>query len=138
MCTTAQFAIGSLFLSPFAAITGIFLLLLTVYYAYVVWGRIPFAACNLVSATTAVRANLGLTIFAYNSLFIMIGWSCLWLVSFGSTVYITSGCNAQGECASEPNNILVFAMLLSYYWVAQVIKNVVHVTVAGTVSLLCM
>jgi len=57
----------------------------------------------------------------------------LWLVSFGSTVYITSGCNAQGQCETEPNNILVFAMLLSYYWSAQVIKNVVHVTVAGTV-----
>ena len=105
------------------------------YYAYVVWGRIPFAACNLVSATTSVRANLGLTIFAYNSLFIIVGWSMLWLVSFGSTVYITSGCNAQGQCETEPNNILVFAMLLSYYWTAQVIKNVLHVTVAGTVSL---
>ena len=59
----------------------------------------------------------------------------LWLVSFGSTVYITSGCNAQGQCETEPNNILVFAMLLSYYWTAQVINNVLHVTVAGTVSL---
>merc|ERR1711971_119363 len=64
----------------------------------------------------------------------MVGWSCLWIVSFGSTVYITSGCNAQGECQNEPNNILVFAMLLSYYWTAQVIKNVCHVTVAGTVG----
>ena len=131
---TAVFAIGSMFLSPFAAITGIFLFVLTVYYAYVVWGRIPFAACNLVSATTAVRANLGLAFFAYNSLFIMIGWSAWWLVSFVSTVYITSGCDGQGNCEKEPSSWLVFAMFLSYHWTYQVIKNVVHVTVSGTVG----
>jgi hypothetical protein len=60
IASTAMFALGSLFLSPFAALSGIFLFALTVYYAYVVWGRIPFAACNLVTATTAVKANLGL------------------------------------------------------------------------------
>ncbi|KAL7530016.1 hypothetical protein ACHAXR_003274 [Thalassiosira sp. AJA248-18] len=134
IAATAVFAIGSLFLSPFAAIWGLFLFGLTVYYAYIVWGRIPFAACNLVSATTAVKANLGLAFFAYSSLPIMIGWSAWWIVSFVSTVYITSGCDAQGNCENEPSNLLVFAMLLSYYWTFQVIKNVIHVTVAGTVG----
>ncbi|KAL9186603.1 hypothetical protein ACHAXT_005841 [Thalassiosira profunda] len=131
---TAVFAIGSLFLSAFAALTGIFLFALTCYYAYVVWGRIPFAACNLVAATTAVRANLGLAFFAYNNLIIMVGWSMWWMVAFTSTVYITSGCDGQGNCENEPSGFLVFALLLSYYWTFQVIKNVVHVTVAGTVG----
>jgi len=128
------FAIGSLFLSPFAALIGLFLFGLTIYYAYVVWGRIPFAACNLVAATTAVRANLGLAFFAYNSLLFMIGWSAWWTVAFVSTVYVTSGCDGQGNCASEPHAAVLFALLLSYYWTFQVIKNVVHVTVAGTVG----
>jgi len=131
---TLLFAIGSLFLSPFAAITGIFLFTITVYYAYVVWGRIPFAACNLVTATTAVRSNLGLAFFAYSSLLVMIGWSAWWLVSFVSTMYVVSGCDGQGNCERDPGGIVLFALLLSYHWTFQVIKNVVHVTVAGTVG----
>jgi len=131
---TAVFAIGSLFLSPFAAFTGVMLFALTVYYAYVVWGRIPFAACNLVTATTAVKSNLGLAFFAYGSLFVMIGWSAWWMVSFVSTLYVTCGCDGQGNCEREPSGLLFFVLLLSYYWTFQVIKNVVHVTVAGTVG----
>ena len=110
------------------------LFVLTVYYAYVVWGRIPFAAANLVVATTAVKSNLGLSILAYSSLPVIIGWSCWWLVSFASTVYVASGCDAQGNCATETPGILVFSMLLSYHWTCQVIKNVVHVTVSGAVG----
>ena len=64
----------------------------------------------------------------------MIGWSALWMVSFVSTVYIASGCDGQGNCENEPNSMLIFVLLLSYHWTFQVIKNVVHVTVAGTVG----
>lgn len=41
---------------------------ISAYYAYVVWGRIPFAASNLVTALTSVRSNFGLSFFAYSSL----------------------------------------------------------------------
>ena len=77
---------------------------------------------------------MGLSFLAYSSLPIMLGWSCWWLVSFVSTIYVTSGCDGQGNCSSEPPGILVFALLLSYHWTFQVIKNVIHVTVAGTVT----
>lgn len=109
--------------SPFSAIIGLVLFIFTVYYAYVVWGRIPFAATNLVCATTAVKSNMGLSFLAYLSLPIMLGWSCWWLVSFVSTVYVTSGCDGQGNCTSELPGILVFALLLSYHWTFQVIKK---------------
>lgn len=56
------------------------------------------------------------------------------MVAFVSTVYITSDCDGQGVCQEEPSGLLVFALLLSYYWTSQVIKNTVHVTVAGTVG----
>ena len=114
---------------------GLFLLVMTVYYAYVVWGRIPFAASNLVAASTAVRFHLcGLATLAYMSLFIVTGWTLWWTATFVSTVYVTSGCDGNGNCAGETSLWLVFALLLSYHWVFQVIKNVVHVTVAGTVG----
>lgn len=38
-------------------------LLLTIYYTYVVWKRIPFAASTLVTALTAVKCNMGLAFF---------------------------------------------------------------------------
>jgi len=104
------------------------------YYAYCVWARIPFAASNLVTAVTAVRANLGLAFYAYWSLIVLFGWSMLWSISTMSTLYVLGDCNADGECQSEINGGFVFLFLLSYYWTAQVIQNVVHVTVAGTVG----
>lgn len=129
------FMIGAFFVSPFGAIMGIFLVAFNAYFAYVVWGRIPFAACNLATATSAVKANLGLSFVAYSSLITMFCWSAFWLVSAVPTIYITSGCDAQaGACENEANGLVVFLLLVSFYWTYQVIQNTVHVTVAGVVG----
>lgn len=112
-----------LFMSAFSA-----------YYAYRVWSRIPFAASNLITAVSAVRANMGLAFYSYVSLFFIFGWSIWWAVGAMSTLYVTNGCNAQGECEQDANPGIVFIFLVSYYWVIQVISNVVHVTTAGTVG----
>ena len=40
----------------------------------------------------------------------------------------------EGNCAKDINGIILFLLMLSLYWTQQVIKNVVHVTVAGTVG----
>ena len=106
---------------------------LSAYYAYRVWHRIPFAASNLVTAVSAVRANLGLSIYAYWSVVLLFLWSIVWMVSASSTIIVTGNCNAEGECESV-NGGLVFLFTLSYYWTVQVISNVVHVTTAGTVG----
>lgn len=103
-------------------------------YAYAVWRRIPFAAANLVTAITAVRANFGLSLFAYFSLLLTFLWSIWWSLAAVSVNFVANGCSADGECESEPNGIIVFLFLVSYFWTAQVIKNTVHVTVAGTVG----
>jgi hypothetical protein len=108
--------------------------LISAYYAYVVWSRIPFAASNLISAVTAVRANIGLAAFAYLNLFVSFGWSVWWAIAAVATTYVLNGCDADGNCDQEASGVIVFLFLLSYYWTAQVIKNVVHVTVAGTVG----
>ncbi len=130
-----KFAIGSLFLSPFAALMGLFLFIMTAYYACVIWGRIPFAASNLVTASTAVKCHLcGLATLAYVSLLVVTCWTLWWTATFVSTVYVTSGCDGNGNCAEETSLWVIFALLISYYWTFQVIKNVVQVTVAGTVG----
>lgn len=99
---------------------GLFLLFaaLSGYYAYRVWARIPFAASNLVTAVSAVQANMGLSIYAYWSVILLFLWSILWMVSASSTLYVLGNCNAEGECESV-NGGLVFLFLVSYYWTAQ-------------------
>jgi hypothetical protein len=108
--------------------------LFSLYYAYVVWNRIPFAASNLVTAISAVRANMGLAFFAYSNLIMSFLWSIWWAIAFLGTYYVVGNCNPDGTCDGQLNNWAAFLLLVSYFWTAQVIKNVVHVTVAGTVG----
>ena len=117
--------------------SGLMFLLLTGFMAYYtcrVWDRIPFAASNLVTAVTAVRANMGLALYAYLSVLLVALWSVWWSIGTLATLYVTNGCQANGECQSEVNGGIVFLFLLSFYWTMQVIANVVHCTTAGTVG----
>jgi len=112
----------------------VFMSAFSAYYAFCVWSRIPFAASNLVTAVSAVRQNMGLAFYAYVSLVFIFGWSIWWAVGTMATLYVTNGCNAEGECEEESNAAVAFLFFTSYYWVVQVISNVVHVTTAGTVG----
>lgn len=90
-------------------------------YAYFVWARIPFAAANLNTALTAVKANLGLTVVSVFFLFVALGWCIWWSVAAGGAM------NSMGTGA-------FFLFLVSYYWTHQVIQNTVHVTTAGVIG----
>mmetsp|Transcript_15057 Transcript_15057/g.31044 ORF Transcript_15057/g.31044 Transcript_15057/m.31044 type:complete len:516 (-) Transcript_15057:127-1674(-) len=114
----------------------VFLLLMGIsaWYAYRVWNRIPFAASNLVTAVTAVKANIGLAVYAYWSVLVLFFWSVVWALSTSSTIFVEAECNADGECEGSVSGILLFCFFLSFYWTSQIITNVVHVTTAGTVG----
>lgn len=101
--------------------------LVAMLYACSVWSRIPFAAANLVTAVTAVRANIGLTFYAFFSIFLLLGWSVLWLVSASSTIFVLGNCDVDGVCSNEVSGIAIFLFLVSFYWTIQVITNVVYV-----------
>lgn len=115
-------------------ITGLIFFAFTACFACAVWSRIPFAATNLATATTAVRANSGLTFFAYVSIVVTIGWLIWWSTTATATIMIVADCDAEGNCNNEVNGFVLFLLLVSLYWTLQVVKNVVHVTVAGTVG----
>ena len=127
---TAGFMVGSME----SGIMGLVLFLIAACYAWAVWSRIPFAATNLVTASTAIQANMGVTFFAYSAIVVNGLWLVLWSASTYSTIFVIGGCNANGECQNDINPFYVFLFVLSLYWTMQVIKNVVHVTVAGTVG----
>lgn len=114
---------------------GLLVTVFTACYAKAVWNRIPFAATNLICAVTAVRANLGgLAVCSYFSLAVLFGWTLLWTSSFLSGMYVYLQCDGM-ECSEDSSSgIVTFLFFLSFYWTQQVIKNVVHVTVAGTVG----
>jgi len=117
-----------------AGIMGLVLFAIASCYAWAVWSRIPFAATNLVTASSAVKANMGLTVFAYMTILVNGLWLVLWSFSTYSTLFVLGGCDANGDCQNDLPGIYSFLFTLSLYWTAQVIKNVVHVTVAGTVG----
>jgi hypothetical protein len=114
-------------------------------YAKSVWHRIPFAASNLATAVTAVKANLGLFVVAYAVVFLTIGWTLLWFLALGHAYirgYFTECDDAdevpegqEPEChISTGGYFFLFFFLLSLYWTSQVLKNILHSTVAGVVG----
>jgi len=117
MMAVMSIATGSIF----AILVGVFFFAVTVYYVKIVWKRIPFAASNLKTALTAVKANLGLGVVAYLNMALAFVWIGLWLTGM-----------AQSYASS--NGGIGFLLLVSFYWTYEVIKNTIHVTCAGTVG----
>lgn len=117
-----------------AAVMGFLMMAFGACFACMVWSRIPFAASNLTTASTAVRANIGVSFYAYLSIFVMIGWFVWWSAVAGSTMSILGNCDEDWQCENDVNGFVIFLFTLSLYWTFQVIKNIVHVTVAGTVG----
>jgi len=105
---------------------GVLLLLLAgVYAIYLFWvrHRIPFAVEMISNSVTIVHQYPGTQLVAYGSL-VHILWSILWLY----TLYHASTLKSSSAIAC-----LVY-LIFSLYWVSEVIRNVVHVTVSGTTA----
>jgi hypothetical protein len=79
-------------------------------YAKLVWHRIPYAAANLNTALTAVKANMGLVTLAYAFMALALVWTMLWMLGLANSL-------------STSNLVVVFILFLSYYWVHQVLQN---------------
>jgi hypothetical protein len=63
-------------------VIGLIFFAISCCYAYAVWSRIPFAAINMVTAITAVKANLGLALYAYIITAIAGAYSMCWSIAF--------------------------------------------------------
>jgi len=118
------------------SIFALLMLALTVCYYFAVRDRIPFAAANLNTATSAVKENLiGLlmsTVF-YDVLGFV--YTVFWALGFYG-VMISWGCMEEdGVCdTSGTRGGIIFLILLCVFWSTQVFMNCGQVTTAGTVG----
>jgi Plasma-membrane choline transporter len=111
-------------------IGGIFLLI-SVWYAYAVRNRINFAARILEICVQVVNLWPAMLTVAFVSIFVQLAWITIWLMAAAGMLKSTH--NAD-EKTRNSHGVVYFLLLLSLFWTAQVVKNVVHVTVAGVMG----
>jgi len=121
-----------LFLNMIYGILGVVFFLFTACYVRYAWSRIPFAAINMLTAGTAIKANLGVSGFAIFFTLLQLVWSAVWALAFIGVSDKTSSCDENGVCS--PSYFLLFLLFLSLFFTQQVLESCVHVTVAGTVG----
>jgi hypothetical protein len=110
---------------------GLLFFCLTLCYVRAIWSRIPFAVINMVTAATAIKANLGVAIFAIFFSLLQLGWLVIWTIAF-TGVYNATTANCVDNC--NMNYGFLFLLFLSLFFTQQVLQACVHVTVAGTVG----
>ena len=123
----------------FFGIIGLVFFALSLCYARAVWPRIPFATANLITATTAVRNNLGIAIIAYFFTALAVGWSLLWTLALVGLWDKTNNCTTNAneiQTCSGANYGILFALFVAYFFTHQVLQNTVHVVTAGIVGTL--
>jgi hypothetical protein len=103
-------------------VIGLIFFALTVCYAYFVWSRIPFATANLVTACTAIKANLGVAIYAYIFAIFAGLWSVTWSVAVFGVFDDTYTCDEQTNICSNPSYGILFVLFLALFFVQQVIQ----------------
>jgi hypothetical protein len=105
-------------------IAGVLLLiigLLQVFFFYSIQDRIPFAAAMLEIVAVFVRKHPSTLLISLGSIVLQIGWILVW---FRCLLHFF---HFQFNSVS----FAMFALFISLFWTNQVIKNSVHVTVAG-------
>eukprot|EP00535_Pseudo-nitzschia_heimii_P007829 CAMPEP_0197174342 /NCGR_PEP_ID=MMETSP1423-20130617/904_1 /TAXON_ID=476441 /ORGANISM="Pseudo-nitzschia heimii, Strain UNC1101" /LENGTH=490 /DNA_ID=CAMNT_0042623259 /DNA_START=73 /DNA_END=1545 /DNA_ORIENTATION=+ len=106
--------------SVFAAVMGLVMFLVTLYYIKVVWQKIPFAAANLKAASSAISSNMGILVIASVIIAMAFAWTGLWLAGMSDSLASGGG--------------MAFLFLVSFYWTFEVFCNTIRVTTAGTVG----
>jgi Plasma-membrane choline transporter len=118
--------------------------LLLIWYARTVWPRIPFAAANVKAAITCVRSNFGMAVLGLSKIPIYLTWLVVWGYAFGCVLDSpmmqsqggseTYGTQEENEDGNVLGVLVIIGLLLSFFWTWQVIRNIVHCSLAGTVG----
>jgi hypothetical protein len=157
-------SLGALMLGQIGpAILFLVVAIMGVCYARSVWHRIPFATANVAVAMAAIHAHKGVIVLAYVTLLQGILWTVVWTLAVvqvsvvhpewiwectanPATLLLSSSSSNRdyeydgdgednSDCSLSTQGIwIVIGMALSLYWTSQVIRNVLHTTIAGVVG----
>lgn len=129
---------------PIAGALFAFSALMCALYAWTVRRRIPFAASLLNAGVKAIRNNVGIFFISLISGALMFGWSYLWIVSLLGITGAQKVCpDDENMSNGEDSDVCtvqlaqggwILPWILFLFWTQQVMKNVIHTTVAGIVS----
>jgi hypothetical protein len=145
------FFILCLVTAPLTCILPGIMAVVFIWYAKAVWDRIPLAAVTLRTGVAAILDDLGIPCLSLSVIPMTIGWVLLWFYvtfMFTESKWFDSQISerqvtddSSGETTTHIEKELsgvawfcFFLLLLSLYWTCQVIYNVIHTTVAGTVG----
>ncbi|RHY41678.1 hypothetical protein DYB37_007881 [Aphanomyces astaci] len=128
------------------ATLGTLLALILTIYVCCIRRRIAFASVNLKIACRAVLTYPVLLLIAFGMTIVIALWCLVWSAATYATMnhgeYILSqvpglnvsaNLNPDGYGNTERFSIF-FGMLLVFFWTVFVVRNIVHVTVSGTVA----
>ena len=110
------------------------LLVWTAWYASAAWRRMAYSVANLTTALQAVQTNGGIFVVAVGMSIVLVVLTILWMVAWLGVYVRHATCETDGHCRSHVNGMVILLFVLSYFWTAQVCKNIVHVTVSGVVG----
>jgi hypothetical protein len=129
LCAVILFLNGSFWLG----IVWSIIVAITLLYTRRVWDRIPFASATLQTALSAIQTNAGICVLAYAVSVLANLYVLVWSLAFMGVQYRELNCQ-NGICIPHRNVLSILALVFSYYWTTQVLKNVLHVTVSGVVG----
>ncbi|KAK1929904.1 Protein PNS1 [Phytophthora citrophthora] len=119
------------------------LALLTILYVCCIRKRIKFAAAHLKVAGKAIFRLPMTLLVALVMVGVQIGWGVLWVLGSLGIMFNQDYIKLENTCTTESCELkyktgaiigVLCGMLLIYFWVTFVLRNIIGVTTAGTVA----
>jgi len=109
------------------------------FYLYCVRHRVAFSAALLSTVASLIQQHPAMILVALGAVGVCTVWLVVWSVAAAYTLHarvlgVSIAGDGSGERAHGAQGGVIFLLLLSLYWTVHVVKNVVHVAVAGTVG----
>lgn len=124
--------LGLLYLNIMTGVlSGIMLAILVIWLFCCAERNIPFAEAVMKPSARSLQDHSGSICVAYVLAAVQIVWVAAWAFIFVAIFYRV---NPNGDQRGLKQDLVYVACLLSLYWTAEVVKNVGHVTTAGTVA----
>ncbi|ETV87210.1 hypothetical protein H257_02179 [Aphanomyces astaci] len=117
-----------------ATLGSLVAILLTVYICCI-RKRIAFASANLQIACRAILTYPVILLVAFFNTLLIGAWVLVWSVATYAAMNHGEYINSDGQGYNNVQKFSIFAaLLLVFFWTLFVVRNIVHVTVSGTVA----